>query len=311
MVIRVRSVAVLVCLLGMTAVVGAQMPTIVPFPPLDVVAPAAPVPAMPSSTTVPSDQTLPGGAPDAAAPETDTAPSEESSAWAEWLPIPDVQDYLMELWEGSIEMGLNASEGNSQTFSYKSGARLKRSTESHVMDLNINYVRTNARGVETQHNALLNTNIERLLGESPWSLFVRFNLEYDEFKAFDTRLALYAGAGYKLWRTDTTTLTGRLGSGASREFGGPDDQIVPEAVAGFDFEHKLTNKQKLVIKADYFPEWSDFDHYRLVADLGWEVLLDEEHNLSLKLAAQDRYDSTPNGKRPNDINYSLLLLWKL
>ncbi len=40
-------------------------------------------------------------------------------------------------------------------------------------------------------------------------------------------------------------------------------------------------------------------------------LLDEEANLSLKLSAQDRYDSTPNGLRPNDINYSILLLWKL
>ena len=27
----------------------------------------------------------------------------------------------------------------------------------------------------------------------------------------------------------------------------------------------------------------------------WEILLDEETNLSLKLGAVDRYDSTPNG----------------
>ena len=34
-------------------------------------------------------------------------------------------------------------------------------------------------------------------------------------------------------------------------------------------------------------------------------------NLSLKVSAFDRYDSTPQGRRPNDLDYALLLLWKL
>ena len=41
------------------------------------------------------------------------------------------------------------------------------------------------------------------------------------------------------------------------------------------------------------------------------MLLDEATNMSLKLGIIDRYDSTPNGLKPNDLNYSLMLLWKL
>ena len=67
----------------------------------------------------------------------------------------------------------------------------------------------------------------------------------------------------------------------------------------------------MALKVDYFPEWGNPDNFRVVSDLGWEVLLDEQHNLNLKLSVNDRYDSTPNGRQPNDVNYALLLLWKL
>jgi hypothetical protein len=49
----------------------------------------------------------------------------------------------------------------------------------------------------------------------------------------------------------------------------------------------------------------------MVADMGWEVVLVQPSNLSLKLSATDRFDSTPNGAEPNLVNYSALLLLKL
>ena len=39
-------------------------------------------------------------------------------------------------------------------------------------------------------------------------------------------------------------------------------------------------------------------------------MLDEDSNLNLKIGVIDRYDSTPNGRKPNDFDYSVLLLWK-
>lgn len=97
----------------------------------------------------------------------------------------------------------------------------------------------------------------------------------------------------------------------SHEIGGPDESYVPEALLGLDFEHQITAKQKLVIKSEYLPEWGEFENYRLVTDASWECLLDEASNLSLKIGAIDRYDSTPNGLKANDMDYLLLLMWKL
>ena len=73
----------------------------------------------------------------------------------------------------------------------------------------------------------------------------------------------------------------------------------------------LAPTQKFYGKLDYFPEWEQIGEYRLVADAGWEIELVQPSNLSLKISATDRYDSTPNGAEPHLVNYSVLLLLKL
>jgi hypothetical protein len=104
---------------------------------------------------------------------------------------------------------------------------------------------------------------------------------------------------------------GRLGAGASREFGGPDDRWVPESLVGTEYNQQISKYQKLYAKVDYFPEFDEAGEFRLVGDAGWEIELIQPSNLSLKISVNDRYDSTPNGAEPNLMNYSVLLLLKL
>lgn len=214
-------------------------------------------------------------------------------------------------WDGGVEIGISGTAGNSESASFRFGANLKRKTDINKTTFKVTYLKATADGTENQHNAIQNFGYERSFGASRYSLFIKEALEYDEFKAFDLRLALNGGLGYQFIDTDATKLNGRFGAGVSHEFGGPNDEWVPELVYGMDFERQLTERQKLALTVDYFPEWGNFSNYRVVSDFGWEVLLDEKHNLNLKLSVNDRYDSTPNGRRPNDVNYALLLLWKM
>lgn len=224
----------------------------------------------------------------------------------------DVRTWLPDdQWEASFELGLNGTTGNSESFSQRAGANAKWTIGPHAWRSEIIYNAAATGGTETANNALATTRYERNLGESPWSLFVAGTLEYDEFRNFDLRLAANTGLGYAFIQNEATTLKGRFGSGVSHEIGGPDDRYVPEAVLGGDFEHQLTARQKLSLVSDYYPEWGDFENYRLITNAGWEIVLDEAMNLSLKLAANHRYDSTPEGDKPSDLAYSLLLLWKL
>lgn len=233
--------------------------------------------------------------------------SEQRVAWYRrypWLWVP------MDGWTNSVEFGLNGSTGNSETTSIQTGADLKRETDVYTFSVDIDYQRTQAAGNETQNNGRLNTSFDRLLGGTPWSAFVKTGLEYDEFKAFDLRFNINSGLGYYWVRSESTTFVTRFGAGTSREFGGPDDSWVPEAVFGYEASHQLTERQKIKGQLEYFPQWDDFSSYRIVSDVSWEILLDGVDNLSLKLAATDRYDSTPQGLKPNDLFYSALLLWK-
>lgn len=213
-------------------------------------------------------------------------------------------------WKNSAELGINGTDGNSKSFSFQTGAKFTRKTERDLLELRLTHNRTQANGLETQNNALLFQDFDRKIAESKWTWFEKSGLEYDQFKAFDLRLNINTGIGYRWIDSDKLRFTTRFGAGTSREFGGPDDRWVAEAVFGGDYDHQITARHKLYTKADYYPEWSNFSNFRAVIDAGWEYLLDEKGNLSLKLGANDRYDSTPNGRKPNDINYSFLVLYK-
>jgi len=212
------------------------------------------------------------------------------------------------LWEGSLELGLNGAEGNSQTFNLRGGGKLKRKTEVNVFTTDLDYRKDSAQSIDTANKAFLESRWEHLFGQSPWTWFTHLTFDYDEFQAWDTRLAGDTGLGYRLLKTDVTQLTARLGGGASREFGGPSDDVKPEGVFGLEFEQKLNCRHKITASAEYRPDVTDFTDYRLVSKAGWEILLDEALHLSMKLGVADRYDSTPEGRKPNDLDYSLVLL---
>jgi hypothetical protein len=275
-------------------------------------APVAPPGPIPGFAPLPLPEPL-------AAPPIPALPAEEEVV----LPPPSAADqgpayaffdpaywFPTEGWSNSFEIGINGSTGNAESFSLRTGAHLQRQIEAATFTLDLKYAKTLASGQETQHNALLNSNVESSLGDSLWTTFFKTSLEYDEFKAWDVRTAMNAGIGYHVVKTEDARFIVRFGSGVSREVGGPEDEYVPEAVYGVEFDRKITRRQKLYATIDYFPDWTNYSDYRLVTNAGWEFVLDQDANLSLKLGAIDRYDSTPHDRKPNDLDYSLVLLWK-
>ena len=219
-------------------------------------------------------------------------------------PAPPVK-----LWSGGCELGFNGSEGNSETLNFRFGFNAKRKTDANILDMDLDYHKKTADRQETANRMLLDSRYEWLSGSSPWTSFVHHTTEFDEFKAYDVRVTLDTGVGYQFIDNDATTLTGRFGSGVSHEIGGPEKSVVPELTWGLEFEHQLTERQKLRASTDFVPDVTDFGDFRLTTKLDWEVLLDEDWNLSLKTGILDRYDSTPNGAKANDLDYSITLLW--
>ena len=214
-------------------------------------------------------------------------------------------------WDIGLELGLNGSEGQNVAHSLRAGGHMRRKTNRWKYDSSLAYNRNNANNIETQNNALLDVRLDRFFKDSPWSMFVMHQTLYDEFQAFDVRISMNSGLAYECNCGKSIDFVARSGLGTSREFGGPDDQWARELLMGLEYAHRISNMQRISAKLDYFPEWDNFNEYRIVADLGWEIDLDRPKNLSLKLSVLDRYDSTPNGVQPNELNYAALIIWGL
>ncbi len=215
------------------------------------------------------------------------------------------------IWEGSFTLGLDGSEGNSETMNFRFGCAASRKTDTSVLTANIDYKYQTAATLATTDRLYFDGRGERLLKDSRWSLFVHETVEYDKFQPFDVRDTSDAGVGYRWLKNENTTFITRLGAGFSHEYGGPEDgQYVPEAVFGLQLEHQISKRQRIVGVVEYAPDIGDFQNYRIRTQAAWDLLLDMERNLSLRVGVLERYNSIPNGARPNDLDYALMLMWK-
>ncbi|MFI4875970.1 MAG: YdiY family protein [Blastopirellula sp. JB062] len=215
-------------------------------------------------------------------------------------------------WDNSVELGINGQSGNTESLSLRSGAKIKREGAATKTIADIIYARTSNNGKRTQNNALSNAKIEWPFSNRRWHFYAKNGLEYDEFKDFDLRLWVSGGLGYQVVQTDDTKLTVELGSGFSKEYGSPDEEYKPEGAMTVMLDHDFNKRNSLEAKYEYYPEWEQFGEYRSITDVGYKILLDDEANLSLKFGLINRFDSTPGvDKKKNDVNYSVLLLWKL
>lgn len=240
-----------------------------------------------------------------AAPEAPAAPAADAPPAA-----PPEPTSFWQGWKGSIEGGLNGSEGNSENLNIRGGISGARKTKPMETTASLTYNYATSDGEKTKSRGEFNLRNDWNFGESPWGFYALGRIEYDEFQDWDWRFSVYAGPTYALIRTEKTTLKLRAGLGFSKEIGGSRNEIIPELNLGADFSHQLTERQRIFASFDYYPSLLDFSEFRTVGKAGWEILVDPEVNMTLKLGIEHRHQSDPGvGKKKNDIDYFALIAW--
>jgi putative salt-induced outer membrane protein YdiY len=228
------------------------------------------------------------------------------------LPAEEVTPFFSRsIWHGGVELGVNGSEGNTRTFNGRAGANASRETDELLTKASISYKLARTGSDTTENKALAEARNDWKLGkDSRWSIFAQGTLEYDDFQDWDLRVAVFTGVGYRFFDEKDTKLNGRVGVGASREIGGSDDDWTPEALLGADLLHQITERQRLTASIDVYPSLSDGGEFRSIAKAAWEVVVDPEVKMSLKIGVEDRYDSdVPAGIKRNDFDYFAMLVW--
>lgn len=213
-------------------------------------------------------------------------------------------------WDGGVELGLTGSEGNASRLSFRTGVNGQRVTERFDTRLLANYVYAAEDGDKTDHRFRGEARNDWLFNDSKWRVFAQAAVDVDEFKDWEWRLQVFAGVGYEFIKTEKTELIGRVGVGISREFGGDEKDIIPEALLGLDFMRQITERQKFTFTGELYPSLSDGGEFRALVRAAYEILVDPEVNMTLKLGVEDRYDSDPGaGTRENDLDYFIMLVW--
>lgn len=234
----------------------------------------------------------------------------------ETTPAEEVVDPVMEHsffrgWEGSAEVGMNGSTGNTERFNLRAGLNAERDTDRTFTTSSLTYTYAKEDGNDTENRLRFQLRNDWKLPDSPrWFLFAQGSAEYDDFQDWDVRLDGFFGLGYRFIDTERTRLNGRLGTGLSYDIGGSDNRIRPEGLLGVDFRHQITERQLFRADSEYLPEYSNFAHYRIRSRASYEILVDPEVNLTLKLGVENRYDSNPgSGFKRNDFDYFAVLAW--
>jgi putative salt-induced outer membrane protein YdiY len=223
------------------------------------------------------------------------------------------------LWTGAWEFGLNGSEGNTQILKIRTGGEARRETADNIFTMNGFYGLSRQMGILNEDKAIFNARDEILFGpNNPWSIFGALQIEYDAFRAYEFRVGLYTGVGYMFIKDDTTLLQGRVGAGAQREIGsnGLASRWVPEALIGWDFNHKFTDRQSFVSGVDIFPSLANAGQFRVRARAAYEIVIDPQSGTTIRFGIQDRYDSNPGSSptglsiKKNDLDYFTTLLFR-
>lgn len=223
---------------------------------------------------------------------------------------PALPKSIFEGWTGSVALGLNGASGNTERFNLRGEIAGTRETDRMTTKATTYYTYATDDGNASESRFFLGLRNDWKLANPRWFVFGEGSAEFDDFQDWDWRLAAAGGIGYHFIDNEKTKLSGRVGAGLSREIGGSDNTIRPEALIGTDFSHQLTERQKLTAGATLYPDLDETGEFRFVGNAAWEILVDPEVNMSLRLGIEDRYDSTPGeGTKKNDFFYFAMLVW--
>jgi putative salt-induced outer membrane protein YdiY len=215
------------------------------------------------------------------------------------------------LWDGNFSLGLDGSEGNTDTFNFHFGLQAKRKTTHTILSLSADYLKQDAHMVATANRLYTDGRFEYLLDNSRWSCFVHDTVDCDQFQAYNVLDTADTGLGYRLIKNDNTVLIGRFGGGYSHYYGGPDNgRYFPEAVFSVNLEQQISKRQKLLGTVEYAPDVSEFTRYRIRTQAALETVLDEERHMSMKIGVLERYTSLQQGSLANDFDYAVMIMWK-
>ncbi len=220
----------------------------------------------------------------------------ESVSYAEgdvgYLPPGEtLNGWFFPTWDKSIEAGFNGSEGNTQNLSAYAAFNSLYEDEYHRWDIKANLFYAEDDGQNTRSEWQVGVVKDWLTPGDPLLYFATFKYEHDRFTGWEDRLSAFVGVGYKLIDTAEHELLARVGAGANYEFGEVND-LTPEVLLGLEGTWNIDADQTFTYYTTFFPALDPFfSEFRNVSGVAYKIALPTGRGLSLKLGAENEYNS--------------------
>lgn len=206
-------------------------------------------------------------------------------------------------WEGSLNLGVTATTGNSRESMGNASIDVKLTRPESITHLGASATYGQAEGKTEEDKSSTFAEYSYLITER---LSAYLNLEWERDRVADLvwRINAGPGLGYYLIKTPNVSLISELGVSYVREkfenVKFEDYYALRIAERG---EWKITETAKLWEEAEYLPDVSDFQkRFILKSEAGVEAPITIK--TSLRFLVQDTYNSTPApGRNKNDATY--------
>jgi len=261
--------------------------------------------------TLPIEQII---SPPELSPEKSTASDREASALQQSglddAPPLDPSAALA-AWKYHLELGLDGTEGNSETSNFRGALMGDFENDDKRWHLGAAMNRSTTDRDATRNDFVAEAIRDWLIPQEKHFYFVDTRYDYDDFQAWRHRIAGAGGVGYQFANDDTFELIGRVGGGANYAWGGgSDSEVSPELLLGIEGKWKIKDGHSFEFKNTLYPDIGDTGQFRNLTSLAYIVTLDHAKGMSLKLGLDNEYQSqTDDDSKQNDLIYYAALVF--
>ena len=231
------------------------------------------------------------------------SPTAEPTPAAATAPAAPVATPAPSPWKFSAELGASGSSGNTDQSDLHAAIGALYEDDVRRLKADAGWATSKTDGDKTKNQQFVEATHDWLFNDSPWSVFATGRMDWDEFQDWDRRATVGGGVGYLAVKQDDLSVRLRAGLVFTREWGSSDpdrEDWRPEGLLGAEANWKLNETNTIEAKATWYPDLHDTGEYRIVTSAAWSVKLSTESALSLKLGAEDEYDS--HAEEPFDSN---------
>lgn len=205
-------------------------------------------------------------------------------------------------WKFVLAANANYTDASDKQLDFRvAGGAVYEIKDVEKWKLDAEYFFKTVNDATTDNNLLVTSVYDRDITGTDWLWFLKAQGQASSLEAWEERLSGWGGIGYRIFKAPPIALVGKIGFGATHEFGAV-NETYPEGYLELDGKWDITERQSIQGNVYIAPDLSDISQYITIARAEWALKVDPELGLSLVGGLRFQYQSNvPAGENATDL----------